>query len=461
MKKLGKALFHHTSSLPLACFRIAFGIIMALQFAKFWQAFSLDYVNRSYFIKYDYFEWVQLPPEAWLSPIFIVLIGFSVLFVLGVWYRLAAFALFVGMSFCFFIEKSMYNNHYYLFILLSFLMIFVNGNAALAISKSAATNIPNWQILIIRLQLFILYFYGGIAKLNHDWLVSAQPVKIWLPDMLGTNYDGLSSEFLNFFAYFISYSGLLIDLSVGFLLLSKKWKWLAIVVLVIFHSSNMLMFSIGYFPLFGILSLVIFLEKDELSKLIPSILLSNKPTLSVYKSSTIIAFWFIVWLTVQALIPLRHWLLPGKVQWQMNGYLFSWFMKLNDSAPLLRFEVSLPNSDERFTFEMEKLSESPMQRNYIAAYPFVAVQFANDIETYLKEKNEIKGDIKIYCDSYVSLNGREFQRKLDPTVDLTALEFSKISKYLTRHEWITPLGNDTLVDKTVIYRLKKLQEKGL
>ena len=33
--------------------------------------------------------------------------------------------------------------------------------------------------------LCIVYFHAGIAKVNSDWLLSAQPLKIWL---LG-NYD--------------------------------------------------------------------------------------------------------------------------------------------------------------------------------------------------------------------------------------------------------------------------------
>lgn len=419
----------------------------------------MDYSNRNYFIKYDFFEWVHLPSGDVLAAVFVTLVVSSALFTMGIWYRLAAIIQFLGMAYCFLIEKSMYNNHYYLFILLSFLMIFLKADTQLALKKQASNTIPYWQVLAIRLQLFILYFYGGIAKLNYDWLVNAQPVKTWLPDMLGGYYDQLSVEALNVVAYFIAYSGLLIDLSVGFMLLSNKWKWSAFIVLILFHSSNMLMFNIGYFPVFGILSLAVFLNEKELTKIFPPNGMSNLE--QSVKYVRLVTYSFILWFALQALIPLRHWLLPGKVQWEMNGYLFSWFMKLNDSAPLLRFEVELPGSLDRFTFEMNQLSETPMQRNYIAAYPFVAVQFALDIEDFLKRENQVKGDIKVFCDSYVSLNGREFQRKLDPTVDLTALELSKISKYLTYHDWIIPLGNDTLVDKTVIYSLKKLQEKGL
>ena len=30
--------------------------------------------------------------------------------------------------------------------------------------------VPRWNVLLLRVQLFIVYFYGAIAKLNPDWL---------------------------------------------------------------------------------------------------------------------------------------------------------------------------------------------------------------------------------------------------------------------------------------------------
>ena len=32
------------------------------------------------------------------------------------------------------------------------------------------TTVPRWNVLLLRFQLFIVYFYGAIAKLNPDWL---------------------------------------------------------------------------------------------------------------------------------------------------------------------------------------------------------------------------------------------------------------------------------------------------
>lgn len=467
LEKQQNILFRPNSVYPLALFRIVFGSILILQFFKFRTAFLQDYVHRSYFIHYDLFEWVQLPPADWLSVLFVLWIVAAVLVTVGLFYRVAMGVVFTGLTYLFLSEQSIYNNHYYLFCLLSFLMIFTRADGALSIRSwrgGTVSIIPNWQLLLIRGQIFILYFFGGVAKLNADWLLRAQPVKTWLPEMFGDHYSSLSAMAIEGWAFFFAYSGLVIDLSVGFLLFHRRLKWLAFAILIPFHISNAFMFSIGYFPLFGVLSLVVFLSVEDIQAVWKRLKPADEQKVTSTASTAftrkpLVTALFTIWFVLQVLIPLRHWMMPGPVQWNMNGYLFAWFMKLNDVAPINRFEVELPGSAQRYTFEMEELTESPSQRHHVSTHPFGAVNFAHDVEAYLKQKNQITGDIKVFCDSYVSLNGREFQRKIDPTVDLTALSLPAVGKYFTGHKWIIPLGNDTLVDRTVVYRIKQLEQQ--
>ena len=68
--------------------------------------------------------------------------------------------------------------------------------------------------------LFIVYFCAGIAKINSDWLLEAQPLKTWLPG----KYDlPLVGEYLsqNWTYYFMSWGGMIYDIIIGFLLFSK------------------------------------------------------------------------------------------------------------------------------------------------------------------------------------------------------------------------------------------------
>src|SRR6266436_3467508 len=65
-------------------------------------------------------------------------------------------------------------------------------------------------------------------------------------------------------AYFINYAGALFDLSVGFLLLFRRTRLVAMILLVLFHATNhfIIFDDIGWFPLVGITTAFIFLQPD-------------------------------------------------------------------------------------------------------------------------------------------------------------------------------------------------------
>jgi hypothetical protein len=67
------------------------------------------------------------------------------------------------------------------------------------------TRILYWNLFILKFQVFVVYFFGRIAKINPDWL-QGEPLRHWLdPDELPI-IDG----WLNFemWVYFFSYGGL-------------------------------------------------------------------------------------------------------------------------------------------------------------------------------------------------------------------------------------------------------------
>ena len=48
-----------------------------------------------------------------------------------------------------------------------------------------ASTVPAWTVWLLRFQLGVVYVFGAVAKLNPDWLLHAQPLRIWL----GANVD--------------------------------------------------------------------------------------------------------------------------------------------------------------------------------------------------------------------------------------------------------------------------------
>ncbi|GAA4440111.1 HTTM domain-containing protein [Bremerella cremea] len=103
---------------------------------------------------------------------------------LGCCFRLSSLLFFLGYTHLFLIEKALSQNHCYLICLLSGILFFLPANRACSVDAyfrwvKPSTQAPAWTLWLLRLQLGIPYFYGGLAKLNYDWL-NSQPLKLWL-----------------------------------------------------------------------------------------------------------------------------------------------------------------------------------------------------------------------------------------------------------------------------------------
>jgi hypothetical protein len=102
----------------------------------------------------------------------------------------------------------------------------------------------------------IVYFYGGLAKLNSDWL-RGEPMRTWLTE--GTSFPVIgplcTQEWI---VYLFSYGGLLFDLLIVPFLLWRRTRLSAFTIALIFHLANAQMFTIGVFPYLAIAATALF-----------------------------------------------------------------------------------------------------------------------------------------------------------------------------------------------------------
>ena len=100
----------------------------------------------------------------------------------------------------------------------------------------------------LRAQLGAVYVFGGIANLNADWLLSAQPMRIWLGNSADAALVGpLLAE--TWVAYAMSWSGAAFDLAIVGALMWSRTRPAAYAALVAFHLATWLLFPrIGMFP---------------------------------------------------------------------------------------------------------------------------------------------------------------------------------------------------------------------
>ncbi|KJD32772.1 deoxyribonuclease HsdR [Tamlana sedimentorum] len=442
-----------TNAAPLAVFRIAFGIMMCLSIVRFschgW--IETLYLQPKFHFSYYGFSWVK--PLGNYTYLLFIVCGLAALCVaFGLKYRLAIITFFLSFTYIELMDKTSYLNHYYFISLLSFLMIFLPASAYFSVDnlirKKTFKNVPKWSIDSIKLLLGIVYFYAGLAKLNSDWLLRAQPLKIWLPSKYDLPIIGDTLMHQTWFHYTMSWSGMLYDLCIPFLLLYRKTRIYAFVLVVFFHVFTRVLFPIGMFPFIMIVSSLIFFEADFHQKIISFLkLILNKlsfsskrvPHLKIYDyytinfkkaTLTIVGLFFILQLT----IPFRYLLYPGELFWTEEGYRFSWRVMLMEKMGIATFKIVNAETGAFFYVDNSDFL-TPFQEKQMSFQPDFILEYAH----YLGDHFTSQGhkNVQVFVDSYVALNGRLSAPFIDKTVDLYAQKESFKSKF-----WILPFKDD-------------------
>ena len=434
---------------PLAVFRIGFGLMMLFSIIRFWHYGWIEtiYVNPKFHFSYYGFEFIKSLGN--YTYLLFIICGISALFVaLGFKYRLAIITFFLSFTYIELIDKTTYLNHYYFITILSFLMCFLPANACFSIDnlikKRTYQNIPKWTTDSIKLLLGIVYVYAGLAKINSDWLFKAMPLKIWLPSKYDLPFIGENIMQQEWFHFAMSWSGMLYDLCIPFLLLYKRTRVVAFVFVVFFHVFTRVLFNIGMFPYIMIVATLIFFDADVHDKILNIIrkivsifkvkIKSLKTEVYNYKNQKIVLPILVVFFVIQLLLPFRYLLYPGELFWTEEGYRFSWRVMLIEKTGFAEFKVVNAKTKEAFvvnntdfltTFQIKQMS---MQSDFI-------LQYAKYLEQHFASQGH--KNIEIYVDNYVTLNGRMSQRYIDPKINL--LEQTESFKHKT---WILPFNDE-------------------
>jgi hypothetical protein len=426
----------------LGAFRLLFGALMVWEVGRY---FHYDFIGRYYVeprfhFTYEFFPFVAPLPGQGMYWLFGAMGLFALGLAVGFYTRWSALLFFLSYTYVFLLDKTPYNNHYYLISLLSFLLIWVDAQCWLSLDRwrkriSGPQTVPFWQLFMLRAQFFIVYFYGGLAKLNRDWLMG-EPVRLWLAER--SHYPLLGPFFETEAAvYFFSYGGLLFDLTIGFLLLWRPTRLLAFGGLLFFHLMNNWLFSIGIFPFLALAATILFVEPDWPRRILPRFYQPiSAPPLTQPARLNLWTLSFIgLYLALQLLLPLRHWLYPGEVSWTEEGHRFAWHMKLRDKEARLELKVIDPRTGQIWNINLaEDLTADQIEKMGIR--PDMILQYTH----YLREKLVQTGldNPIIIANAWASLNGRSFQQLIDPRLNLAQVQPHPFAP----SPWILPLTTE-------------------
>lgn len=435
--------------------RVSLGLVAVLSAVRIAANGWIDalYAGPSHRFTYVGFGWVPQPSAPVAAGLVLGMGVAGMLVALGWHSRWAAAALLVTFGWIELIDVTTYLNHYWFVTLLAALLVVAPAGRALSLDavRNGAAPVARGWVWMVRVQVGVVYAFAGLAKLQSEWL-AGRPLELWLPARGGLPLVGPLLEQPST-AQLLAVAGAAFDCSIVPLLLWRRTRFPAWLVLVAFHVCTWSLFPIGVFPWLMIGASTVFFDpgwphaaaaavrrrlpapvrvrarrpRGDGSRAAPA---QATPAVSPgSRRRRMLCAAAIAWVAVQLALPLRHLAYPGDHRWSGEGYRFGWNVLLTERAGSVTFTVTDPRSDRTWIADVDRLY-TPTQVRVMSGEPDLIHQAARTIAA---EEGARGRDVEVRVDAWVSFNGRPAARIIDPTVDLAAEP-----RDLWPDDWILP-----------------------
>ena len=438
-------LFAQTDIASLVVFRIFFGLIMLIEVFRYFDRGWIEayWIDARFNFPYWPFLSLEPLPGQGMYLLFVFLGLLAVCIMIGLFYRYSTVLFFLCFTYMFLLEQTRYLNHFYLIILLSAVLIFLPANRKFSLDaffdkKLRSETQPLWSLWLLRFMIAIPFFYGGIAKLNPDWL-AGQPLGVWLQS--DTDFPIIGPYFEeHWMILLISYSGLFLDLLLVPFLLVKKTRIWAFLAALLFNLMNSELFTIGIFPWFMMVAATMFFSPSA-PRYIWAAITEKVPVFPdttfhtsrfrIRKGQKRILYALGLWAAIMLLYPLRHLVIPGNASWTEGGHKYAWHMKLRTKRVKGIFLVKDSEGNVLSGVDLSSYLAPYQQRKAVARPGPIWILARHIKEDYAKSGIEVG----IYADLEARLNGRPYQQYTRPEVDLTQVPYP----IWGNPDWIVPL----------------------
>ncbi len=461
-------LFCRVDGAWLGAFRVLFGLTMCVSMIRFlvYGWVSRFFLEPTFFFKYWGFGWVEPLSASGMYALFFMLVALSACVAAGFCFRVASLLFAVGLTYVQLIDVTTYLNHYYLAALLSFLLAVSPAGQVWSVDRflsqrrlrvgrsQKAQRDPGDQgvalfwLYLLRFQVGAVYFFAGLAKFNSDWLIHAQPLRIWLGAR--THLPLIGPLFaIEGVPLLMSWAGFLFDLTIVFWLSRRRTRAVAYLVVLVFHTLTRVLFPIGMFPIIMSLAALVFFEPDWPRRVVRRLRRMRRYVEDWFEArlgrdagpssgsawsrylpishrasqdeprwrKRLLVSAGAVYCVLQLALPLRFLAYGGNVMWHEQGMRFSWRVMLRAKGGSARFVVEEPGSDRRAYVDPRHYL-TDLQESEMVSRPDLLLQFAH----HLAHEYENRGwkDVAVRVDSRISLNGRRSATFVPPHVDLTS-----------------------------------------
>ncbi|XP_063701219.1 vitamin K-dependent gamma-carboxylase [Culicoides brevitarsis] len=397
---------------------------------------------------------------------------------LGYRFKISSLMFIVTYWYIFLLDKSVWNNHSYLYGLLGVLFAVTSANRYCSVDAwldpTMKPEVPFWNYFLLKFQFFLLYFYAGVKKLCPEWLSGYAMTNLsyhWVftPFRLVLGPYLTDLLIVHWFACFF-------DLTIAFFLIYEPLRVWATPFCVSFHLMNSRLFRIGMFPWTCLAELPLFyhvdwprkvlakcqkffgyksaaVEKqenakkkiftveevvDDLQDLCGPCKFKQKQR-KMYKKQRKTVLLIFAYMILQLFLPFSHFITKGYNGWTEGLYGYSWDMMVNAWDTVLISIRVVDNSNGKHLY-LEPYAYAESDR--WTKHPDMAYQYAQCINQRLQEDFRARrnlllnsSDISIYFDIWTSMNGRFQQRFYNPYQDMVKAKWSPFAKT----DWVLPI----------------------
>ncbi|KAJ8985487.1 hypothetical protein NQ317_015026 [Molorchus minor] len=244
-----KYMYHPTDPASLGIIRLLFGLLMLVDLPEERGGSDIDLrwgdPRDCHFPLFPVLHRVSYPYMSLLY--FIMWIGACGI-MLGYKFRLSVFLFGIPYWYILLIDKSFWNNHSYLFGVVTILLMGSSANHFLSLDgmydqSRKNTHVPYWNYFILKYQFFMLYFLAGLKKTDMEWLEGYSMSNLGEHWVFRPFQLILSSDKIDYLV--VHWFGFILDLTIGFWMLVEFTRPVAMLFCACFHLMNSRLFSIG------------------------------------------------------------------------------------------------------------------------------------------------------------------------------------------------------------------------
>jgi len=429
---------------PLVVFRLVFGSLLLYSTYRTYERGWIAEMYIDPYYHFSFFDWIKPLEGDGMYWVYALLALLSISIILGLFYRVSTIIFFFLFTYCELIDKTYYLNHYYLVTILIFWMIWIPSHRWFSLDaklfpKIKSNTCSSWHIHILKVQLSMVYFFAGLAKVNPDWLFKAQPMATWLPGLYEIPIIGKIMHYKEL-AFLFSWLGCIYDLTIWIFLWMERTRALAYAAVILFHILTAILFPrIGMFPYIMMTTTLIFFSAAWHERILSYLGggIREMKTIVVKQYSdqrkSFVSMALIGYLILQLYLPLRYLQYPGNLFWHEQGYRFSWRVMLMEKNGLTNIILRDPVQGIQKEVD-QNLYLTPFQKQQMRAQPDMLIQFAQFLAKQFQQEYGYLPEV--FVKSRISLNGRRSQIFTNDTLNLIGLVDPM------KNGWIVPFKDD-------------------